>query len=318
MAPMTGYLTSKSTWWDNLQQSDKEACVDATCQYQVTKLSAWGSQGKVLDKWNQEAFPKIIKLVNISGNKDYVFKYDKTKQRIADFDLYMIASDGAWKRAQPTVLVRCTDPRAAKRTVLLLESSNIIRGLQLGFNFIANPGKSDATLPADAGESTAENDASESLCGARIVIPPDPADLDHERTYATMGGLLTVDDVYYGITAAHVFLESSQVSQPSSTSSEAYSDDTDGHDSDSDYVPEESSGGSGDEMESLQIVRRFIYLDKRTTLEGAGIPPASDSLSLTNSDLDEHDMIGEVATRRLPGSSMLTVPQVYETTIGHL
>lgn len=131
--------------------------------------------------------------------------------------------------ARPTIVVKCYDLRIAKRTIFVLEKIPSFIDLNLGFDLL--PWAENVSLVGRGGYDGWDREpggllkmesegarkkvpsTSVHLGGSRIVMFQEPEAANTLGNQATFGGFLILNNRYYGLTAAHAFLEQNQEAQ---------------------------------------------------------------------------------------------------------
>jgi hypothetical protein len=207
--------------WDELEEATRLTYIDPKVTLVVGQRYAWYPTQKFQEQvWGAFLFPKAHNI------------YNKNMKRIfgrhvyaSEIKCYMTGLTRAWKEARPTVIASCTRPKYAQNIINLLARNPIITRLKSGFDFYADPNAADIIRCVTEQHMAPPSLGSlDSLCGARILIPLHGGSGDHGWRHATLGGMLRIENSYFGITAAHAFLGDSN---PGSDSGES-DDDNDG------------------------------------------------------------------------------------------
>jgi hypothetical protein len=252
------------SYWDDLNILDRESCVDSVSSQQLSDKTAWSAKGCVLAHWNDKVYPTIQTVINEPGNNKSIFKNSR-KPRVALVQLLMIGTHPLWKQARPTIVGSCSEPEYARRLISLLQKSILLKRMRLGFDFLAHANRSDIRQTADSISAETPNLPWNSLCGARIIISPPSGQVNRQWRQATLGGVFTIDNEFYGLTAAHAFFEEADLDQRRTSASDYNSHRTDEDGSEPDSEPHESSpetSSQGDIWPGEDIAsERLVYLD---------------------------------------------------------
>ena len=210
--------------WDALDEPTKLSYIDPKTSIKVGKRHAWYPTHYFEDHiWGGYIFPKLLNVIN--NNQKKIF--GSRPERFSAIKCYMTSASTGWKEARPTVIASCTRPKFAQKIVSVLTKNPIISRLDSGFEFYADPNPSDAIMCARKSELDPPDFATnaQSLCGIRILISPPPGSGSSKWRHATLGGLLQIENAYYGLTAAHVFSNETSSDSDTRVDSDAESSD---------------------------------------------------------------------------------------------
>ena len=102
------------------------------------------------------------------------------------------------RSARPVIVARCSDLRIAKRMLYVLKS---FVDLDLGFGLL--PWQDDIGLVGGSERDGSSAEPSVSLGGSRIFITSTPISASNSWNLAIVGGVLLLNQHYYGLTVAH-------------------------------------------------------------------------------------------------------------------
>lgn len=199
----------RKSFWESLSRDEKLDSIDhEKLQVLVDNKIGWSPKGPVLNRWNSEIFSTIRQIINHPTTRHEIYRKG-SQHPVIVHSLFMVSSKD-WRKACPTIVVKCREYRFAERAVKLLEGPGGIRRLSLGFEFL--PVESKIGLTAHQAPRNHSARTPTSLCGVRILIsnPLIPATLSHSWTRATLGGIITVEGHSYGVSVAHAFLDKNQ------------------------------------------------------------------------------------------------------------
>ena len=189
----------------------------------------------------------ITRIQNEEGNGKWIFKGRK-RHPTCTIELWMIEHrEGVVDSALPTIVARCSEIRIAKRTLFVLQKIPSFTDLDLGFDFL--PWREDISLVSGSAEDyISDIDVTEQsalLGGSRIFISSTPISRLNPWRQATLGGVLLLNNQYYGLTVAHVFSkEDKEDPEAKLDKSEGpFDQQSDGH---SDEHPDEQSDEQSD------------------------------------------------------------------------
>lgn len=190
--------------WDGLDELNRLSYINPKTQIKIGNRYAWYPTHHFEDQiWSRLIQPKLLNVFN--RNQKQIF--GSRRKPFSEIKCYMTSTSSLWKEARPTVVASCRKPKFGQNIISVLTTNPIISRLDSGFEFYADPNPSDAIMcarksdlyPPEFGTNT------HSLCGIRILISPQSGSGSSKRRHATLGGLLEIDNAYYGLTAAHVF-----------------------------------------------------------------------------------------------------------------
>lgn len=184
----------QSTFWASLSQAEREGSVQQKASRKLGDDTAWSPAGCVEGKWNAEIKSMVGCL--LQHNEKRIFKGLRVKKRYA-FHCWMVGSTA--NNCHPTVVVISTMAQVARQAAEVIDESRVLER----FGFCCRWFK--ATIKQPAGDSEII-DRSEGLCGAPIYIRKKSSVAFAPTRRATMGGIVTISAINYGLTVAHTFL----------------------------------------------------------------------------------------------------------------
>lgn len=190
--------------WDALDELTRLSYIDPKTRITVGRRYAWYPTDYFEDHiWARSIHPKLLNIFN--KNQKEIF--GSRRKPFSEIKCYMTSASNVWKEARPTVVASCTKPKFAQNIISVLTGNPIISRLDSGFEFYADPHPADAILRARGSELYPPDFGTNahSLCGIRILISSQSGSGLSKWRHATLGGLLQIDNAYYGLTAAHVF-----------------------------------------------------------------------------------------------------------------
>lgn len=191
--------------WDSIQdEATRLAFINPKTTIKIGKRNAWYPSDDFEDQiWAQFVYRRLQNVFN--KNQDEIF--GSGRKPFCAIKCYMTSPSTDWKQARPTVVVSSTKPKYAQKTIAVLAKSPIILRLDSGFDFYADPRADDAIRCSGADILYPPDFSSdqESLCGVRILVAPLPGSSSSQLRQATLGGIVQIDNAYYGLTAAHAF-----------------------------------------------------------------------------------------------------------------
>ena len=313
-APLTGLrppatTTGPPSYWDGLGQDKKLGSIDSKRSRKLGRQTGWSPGGAVREYWQKEVFPSIREVMHDKKNKDQIYGHHSSKQPACSFRLFMVGFSPLWENARPTIIASCTIKKFAKNTIELLQKFEPLKRSTLGFDFLALEDK--IVLTADQGsdefmQHEFTDSGHTSLCGAKIVISPNPSSGRQHWTHATLGGVITVNGRYYGLTAAHAFFDDLPLEDHGSFGSDHSSNNAD-HTSDEDDQTEDGNVLTGEMLdldspnekeadgETQKFTRRSIYLDSRPA-RNSSARGASRIVQNPEETLSTENLIGTVET----------------------
>jgi hypothetical protein len=250
------------SFWDCLTESEQHGCIEKTAVREIGRSKGYHPCGIVRHKWDREVYPAIKDILRDKGNKKAIYR-SSSKRPGCSCRLFMLDTGSAWKTPRPTVVVFCHDKQFAKKTVDLLQKMDMLKKSVLGFDFL--PSVEEITLAADHSEAAppAAQEMNPSLCGSRICISPSQVNLFWTR--ATIGGVIVINDRFYGLTAAHAFFRAEEDAvNPNESAGTISNGDDQGQDHDAIHYEAQNLSQTNEnrpEAETAQIETRSIYLD---------------------------------------------------------
>ncbi|KAK5468480.1 hypothetical protein LTR20_002825 [Exophiala xenobiotica] len=190
--------------WHAESNSTRLSYIDPETTFRVGSRSAWYPTDYFEDHvWREFLYPKLLNVFN--KNQKEIF--GSRRKPFAEIKCYMTSESTLWKESRPTVIASSTKPKVAQNIISVLTMNPIIARLRSGFDFYADPDPADTITSARTSELYPPDfdAAAHSLCGVRILVAPRPGSSSSKWKRATLGGLLQIDNAYYGLTAAHVF-----------------------------------------------------------------------------------------------------------------
>ena len=181
---------------------------------------AWFPAGVILEKWEEEFYPVVEKIINDPGNYEKVFGRHNTGA-IRPCRLYMVGDDQDWSKARPGIVTICTKSKIAQKIRDLLRDHPSIYEMNLGFDFLYH----EQMLRLVAGDDleNASRTHCTSVLGQPVLTSTWPLSKSSRQRQATIGGAVSINGLYYGLMAAHAFdiwnsMEDLDRSNPSSES----------------------------------------------------------------------------------------------------
>jgi hypothetical protein len=109
-------LAARTTsYWDTLEEVDRIACINPHKFRKLGRKTGWFPAGVLLEKWTEEIYPAITKIINDAGNYEKIFgKHNKEVSRPCW--LYMVGDGEQWMTARPTIVAICSKTRIAKES----------------------------------------------------------------------------------------------------------------------------------------------------------------------------------------------------------
>lgn len=193
---------SAQTYWSMLSKGDLAELIDQTKFRSFGGKPAWNPAGAIRERWNTELLPILENILADPGNYERVFG-NRSKHPCVAYHLYMIGEQMRWQNAQPTIVMICMKNRIAKRIIHLLKSIESFKALNLGFGFLAHTGK--VSFHAGDAKSGSLSKKPRTLSGSKVVVSSFPFPESPQWSQATLGGLVLLDGVFYGLTVAHAF-----------------------------------------------------------------------------------------------------------------
>lgn len=209
-------------WWSSLFQPSKPACTywDQFSHAQkfdaigpelskpsvVGSGKAWSPKGDVLKKWNDELLLRIQKIVDAELSRGFIYQGVK-KCSLCTCDLWMVSDGPTRETAHPTIVAICADRKIAKKTLYVLKHNPQLQDLRLGFKFLEweeNIALTAGRVDELMGNGPPETEALR-LCGSRVVASSIPISARSPWVQTTIGGVLLLNGVYYGLSVAHPF-----------------------------------------------------------------------------------------------------------------
>jgi hypothetical protein len=207
----------KPTFWDKLDLAGRRASVDQERSWKFNNESAWDTTGPVKDEWNKSIYPGAIKPL-LQNNTRIVYKHVR-RQTPYSVCCWMIGKE--WHSSHPAAIIICGNRRVTKNAVKLIEGHGEL-GRAWGFRVFGYESKISVTM----GTSANENNDDSPLCaisGTRFTV--ESRDGVSTRT-ATLGGSITIDGEYFGVTVAHPFMELPQDESSGNDESDMSDDDS--------------------------------------------------------------------------------------------
>ena len=228
--PSSTLMMPEQTYWKSLSENDRRECVNKDISRSFGDKTGWAYTGVLKRKWNDEVYPAISLIINNKENYEKVFR--KANTRVTrPCSLYMVGeaprdpNDKPWERAQPTIVTISSKLRIAQKLCKLLEKSECLRNMSLGFDLMCFE---DKKLVLTAGDDISYDPLidEDNFYGQPFWTPVLSKTPPLKFQRATIGGIIDINNELFLLTAAHVF----------------YSDDyDDGHDSDNDSISSDIS-----------------------------------------------------------------------------
>ncbi|EXJ95280.1 hypothetical protein A1O1_00400 [Capronia coronata CBS 617.96] len=203
MQAATTTTITASFQWDRLDETTRLSYIDPSTHFKLGERFVWHPTNDFEDQiWSIFMYPKLENLFNRNLNQIF-----GTRRRPGShIKCYMTSTTTLWRTARPTVVASCAKPKYAHIMVTVLSGNPIIRRLNSGFDFYADPRPVDTRICAGQ-QPLPQDPPLATLCGLRIAIATGVGGDPSRRRHATLGGLICLDNAYYGLTAAHAFLE---------------------------------------------------------------------------------------------------------------
>ena len=210
------------SYWDTLREVDRLASINSNKFRKLGRKTGWFPAGLVLQKWTEEVYPTITKILNDAGNYERIFgKHNKEVTRPCW--LYMVGQGQQWMTARPTIVAICSKTRIAQRICDLLQNMPSMRTWNLGFEYMHH--KEKLVLVTGNGGSNAASNISGNLCGLQVLASTYPASLSAKWKQTTIGGTLKINQEYYCLSVAHAFHLDASVAGNDDSESSLDSDD---------------------------------------------------------------------------------------------
>lgn len=179
--------------WDSLSSDQKRGCISKCRTRMFGHKIGHLPSGCILERWNNEIYDEIMRIQ--SEERKWIFKGLKV-QPVGSMELWMIEHPP--DRNHPTIVARCGDIRIAKRMLDALNRIHRFVDLNLGFDLL--PWQEDIRSLQKI-----------ILGGSRLLVHSIPitSPPSHSKG-ATLGGLLLINNDFYGLTVAHTFCDYSQ------------------------------------------------------------------------------------------------------------
>jgi hypothetical protein len=179
--------------WDSLSSDEKDGCISRRRTRKFGHKIGYLPYGCILERWNNEIYDEIMRIQ--SEERKWIFKGLKV-QPVGSIELWMI--EHPQDRTHPTIVARCGDIRIATRMLYVLKRIYRFVDLNLGFD----------RLPWQEDIHSLQKTI---LAGSRLFVhsTPTSSSPSHPKG-ATLGGLLLINNEFYGLTVAHTFYDHSQ------------------------------------------------------------------------------------------------------------
>lgn len=123
-------------YWDGLGLEQQRECVDRGGSRMFGEKTRWPSAGRILQKWDDELFRTIYSIQNEQGNGKRIFR-DHCRHPVCTIELWMIEAEREIDSARPTIVVKYSKLKLAKRTLFVLQKNPSFIDLNLGFSFLS-------------------------------------------------------------------------------------------------------------------------------------------------------------------------------------
>lgn len=196
------------TYWTRLAPQRKLDSIDGETltSRSFGRKIGWSPKGDILQRWNDELFAHIQGIVGAERSTEFIYKRSKKKSPCV-CDLWMLSDGNRWEDARPTIVAMCNDGKVARRAIVVLQKNPKLKDLNLGFHFLAWEESIELIAGSVAGNPLvpASDDDLLSLGGLRVLITSTPISSKSKWRDATIGGVLLLGGVYYGLSVAHAF-----------------------------------------------------------------------------------------------------------------
>lgn len=285
-AQTTGHLFGQAiskTYWQSLSRNERAACIGHPWTSKIGSKYAWDVSGCIKEKWNTDIYPEMKRVC--AANSLAIYKTTATHYQCS-YHLYLLCSSSMQEKAYPTIVTKCQDYKIASRALRIIKEHHSLESIKrLGFKYMA---VSEKLVLAAGGYPTSSEehqamDQFRSLCGSRVLVSPLPATPMSKWRQATIGGVITLDDRYYGLTVAHCFHDEDQYAHPHEGSL-----DSDSNEKHSWTMTDESSNEDSSTCESVvsDPVPHGVYLEQNGHL----LPHCNNEHQPSN----VHDLTGSI------------------------
>ncbi|KAL9621906.1 MAG: hypothetical protein Q9160_003727 [Pyrenula sp. 1 TL-2023] len=231
----------KPTTFQSLTAEAKASFIDQDHPVTFGKLAGWDITGALRKRWDDSFFPLILETVNESANKAWILRKSNAKESTFAIQPYML---GTLQTAQPFIVTVCNAKSIADRISKLVRKMPTIKeyGFQvhthkakirsfgggeeaivtltpsLPYEESSQPPSTHSSSihppPSQSPQLTLETSRiseplppsnSASLFGQPIRIAETPLSSISLWSWATLGGLIQIGNVIYGMTVAHAF-----------------------------------------------------------------------------------------------------------------
>ena len=182
------------TFWTTLSQEERNGAIQQNSSRKFGDEMAWNPAGCVEDKWNTEVKSKVGCV--LQDNESRIFKGLRIKKSYA-FHCWMVGT--TMNNCLPTVVVFSTMAKVARQAAEVINKSRVLED----FGFCCRWFK--ATIKQPAGDSEVSQEQ-QGLCGASIIISKNISETVASARRATMGGIVSINAINYGLTVAHTLL----------------------------------------------------------------------------------------------------------------
>ncbi|KAI9741401.1 MAG: hypothetical protein M1834_003118 [Cirrosporium novae-zelandiae] len=245
-------LIPSRTVWGNFSDAQKRSSVDSRRPPRdFGTQRGWGISGDLKARWEQRPGGincRIQQYLNDDGSE--IFSHQKTRSPVI-LHLYMVGDD--LTTAYPTLVVCNAKLRLAQKIINVIKKVPCL--LHFGLRLLAC--KTPVFQPGPGMSSTMDQTEYDGAGGIPIIIPACPFIPISTPRRATIGGLILINNSFYGLTVAHPFLGLDEEAKKI-TSIPAVPDSKDNRGSWDEIAPEEGSDTTGLEVDSLDVFDDII------------------------------------------------------------
>lgn len=197
-------ITPARTVFGEYTQEEKAECIDHEHKVVFGKIGGWDIAGRLRNIWKDSYFRLIKETLDEPKNRRWIFKKSKSIEWSFAFEAYMLGS--TIEAAQPFIVTVCKARKIADRVSGVIRKMSAIQAY--GFSFLTHT--ADIQLFAGGDEALTTfpmpSRIKRSLFGEAIRISTLPLTPVSRWSWATVGGLIQIDNVIYGMTVAHAFM----------------------------------------------------------------------------------------------------------------
>lgn len=293
---LLGAFRGSSTYWDELSDAEKQGSIVRGISRPVAGKTAWNVAGELQRKWNNDTH--LIAQDKLNCHKSKIHKSGESKVPWT-YELWMVGQTE--DRAHPTIVVTCSELKVAGRVINQLKRSKI---KETGFHFLAHEGH----ISTNAGDVSLDSGTGgNNLCGASVLVGSPPITSSSKLRKATIGGVIILDQTYYGMTVAHTFfneVNSAEADTPGNSGSGSASDNDDDLDSGLDECTDsdDDSEGAVRNMEPEYPTASVVYAALTRK-------PFSEPDEESHSEIQSSDFLGNVClVGSLPNTESTYIP----------